>query len=148
MLVKKTNCTIEEVHKIYIFTPHSTTGFAPFLFKFGREMRTKVPKLDYSAENPEVARDRDMEYKVMKFKDKNEVESRIRQGDTVVLKNERTGKLEPNSNPEKYTVVNLHCSDMVFTAIRTGNIVRHLVQFVRKVSHSPFQTEEEMISTS
>jgi len=142
VLVERTNFTIEEVCKIYISTPHS------FLLMFGREMRTKVPQLNYSAENPEVARERDMEYKVMKFADKNEVESSIGQGDTVVLKNERAGKLEPNSNPGKYTVVNLHSSDIICKAVRTGNIVRRLVQFARKVSYSPFHIEEVMVSTS
>ena len=81
-LVERTNRTIVKVLKIaalekadiqkefrkflqaYRSTPHSATGCTPFSLMFGREMRTKLPQLDYSVANPEVARDRDRKYKL------------------------------------------------------------------------------------
>ena len=132
----------------YRSTPHSATGCTPFSLMFGREMRTLLPQVDYCAENPVVARDTDMEYKVKmkEYADKNAVESIIRQGDIVVLRNERAGKLEPNFNPEKYTVVSRNSSDMVCKAVRTGNIARHQVQFAKKLFDIPFRIEVEVIT--
>ena len=131
----------------YRSTPHSDCTL--FSFMFGREMRTKLPQLDYSAENPEVARDRHMDYKVKikmkEYADKNAVESSIGQGGIVVLENERTSKSEPNFNPEKYTVISLNGSDMVCKVGRTGKIVRRQVQFAKKLLDIPFEMKEEVI---
>ena len=151
-LVERTNRTVLKVLKIatlekaniqrefrkflvaYRSTPHSGTGCTPFSLMFGREMRTKLPQLDYSASDPEVARDRDMEYKI-KYKDyadKKAADSEIKEGDTVVMRNERQGKLEPNFKPEKYKVVGMSGSDIVCTD-SSGETVRRNVQFAKKL---------------
>ena len=52
--------------------------------------------------------------------DKKAVESSIRQGDIVVMKDERTAKIEPNFRPVKYIVISLYGSDMVRQSCETG----------------------------
>ncbi|XP_032233880.1 uncharacterized protein K02A2.6-like [Nematostella vectensis] len=116
-LVDRTNRTIEKILKIatvekkdlqkefrkflvaYRSTPHTSTGCTPFSLMFGREMRNKLPQLDYSAAAiPEVARERDMEYK-LKMKDyanKKAADSNIQEGDIVVMLNVTKDKLQPN----------------------------------------------------
>jgi len=146
-LVERTNRSILKVLKIatlekadihkefrkclvaYRSTPHSGTGSTPFSLMFGREMRTKLPQLDYTGSNPEAARERDMEYKLKlkEYADRKAVESDIKEGDTVVMRNERQGKLEPNFRPEKFKVVGMSGTDVVCQSDQTGNTVRRVV---------------------
>ena len=151
-LVERTNRSILKVLKIaalgkadlqkefrkfliaYRSTPHTGTGCTPYSLMFGREMRTKLPQLDYSADNLEVARDRDREYK-LKYKDyadRRAVERDIKEGDSVVMKNERHGKLEPNFSPERYTVLSKTGSDLVCES-QSGTTVRRNIQCAKKL---------------
>ncbi|XP_048584822.1 uncharacterized protein K02A2.6-like [Nematostella vectensis] len=159
-LVERTNRSILKVLKIatqekadmqrefrkfvaaYRSTPHAGTGCTPFSLMFGREMRTKLPQLDFTASDPELARDRDREYKLKlkKHADKKAKESEIKEGDTVLMRNEQQGKLEPNFRPEKYKVVSKNGSDIVCES-ETGGTLRRNVQCAKKV---PEATSEEV----
>lgn len=48
----------------YRSTPHMGTGLSPFSLMFGREMRTKLPQLNYSTINTDFAKDNDAKYKL------------------------------------------------------------------------------------
>ncbi|XP_048586200.1 uncharacterized protein K02A2.6-like [Nematostella vectensis] len=126
----------------YRSTPHTGTGCTPFSLMFGREMRTKLPQLDFTASDPELARDRDREYKLKlkKHADKKAKESEIKEGDTVLMRNEQQGKLEPNFRPEKYKVVSKNGSDIVCESETEGTLRRN-VQCAKNV---PEATSEKV----
>ncbi|EDO28584.1 predicted protein [Nematostella vectensis] len=164
-LIERTNRIIEKILKIatvekkdlqkefrkflvaYRSTLHTSTRCTPFSLMFGREMRNKLPQLDYSAAAiPEVARERDMEYKLkMKdYADKKAADSNIQEGDIVVMRNKTKGKLQPNFRPEKYKVINLNGPDMIVQSKQNGSTVRRNIQFAKKVQVAEPDTEVEV----
>lgn len=171
-LVERTNRSILKVLKIahlekkemlaefrkflvaYRSTPHSVTGFTPFSLMFGREMRTKLPQLDYSVDSQSVAKDNDSKYKVRmkEYADRNSRENKVVVGDTVVLRNEQKSKLDPDFKPEKFTVTGLAGSDMIVASKEDeGKVVRRNVTCAKKVltgNDAVKETEEQQSSES
>ena len=81
---------------MYRSTPHSTTGVSPAELLFGRRIRTKLPQLQEFTVEDEV-RDRDSERKekgkVYADCKRNAQESKIQEGDKVLLRQEKENKL-------------------------------------------------------
>ena len=81
---------------MYRSTPHSTTGVGPAERLFGRQIRTKLLQLQEFSTEDEV-RDRDNERKekrkVYTDKKSNARGSEIREGDKVLLRQEKENKL-------------------------------------------------------
>ena len=104
----------EELPKLllaYRSTPHTSTGVAPDLLMFGRNIRSELPELipDKSVVD-EGMRDRDWSYKLTQKacvdNKRGAVPSPILPGNQVLLKNTKTnGKLAPNFEQEPYTVL-------------------------------------------
>ena len=117
---------------IYRSTPHSTTGVSPAQLLFGRRIRTKLPHLQEFSIEDEV-RDRDIKRKkkgkVYEDCQRNALEREIREGNKVLLRQEKENKL---STPYK------QCP---FTANqKNGNSVLveadgDCVQYRRNVTH-------------
>ena len=96
----------------YRSTPHISTGVSPYFLMFGREMRTKLPALDFSqAEHQlmEEIRDRDWTNKIKgkEYADKRRraTTSDFEIGDEVLLKQNKANKLSSHFNPEPCKVV-------------------------------------------
>ena len=92
-------------------TSHTSTGVAPALLTFGRNIRSKLPELrpDKSVGN-EGIRNRNWGYKLTEKacvdNKQGAIPSSVLPGDQVLLKNTKTnGKLAPNFEQEPYTVL-------------------------------------------
>ena len=94
---------------MYRTTPHSTTGVSPAELLFRRKLRTRTPGIEeFPVEDQEV-RDRDNEAKEKGklYADEKRCarESDVKEGDTVLLGQERKNKLTPTFRPEPYRVL-------------------------------------------
>jgi transposase InsO family protein len=92
----------------YRATPHCSTGEAPAKVLFGRSIKTKLPQV-WPVLSDQDIRSRDT---VAKAKMKANAEhrrnihiSRVMPGDTVLIKNDKSGKLEPNFSANPYQVI-------------------------------------------
>ena len=93
----------------YRTTPHSTTGMSPAELLFRRKLRTRIPTIDeFSAEDQEV-RDRDSEAKekgkLYADEKRQARESDVKEGDTVLLKQQQQNKLTLTFSPEPFRVL-------------------------------------------
>ena len=89
---------------MYRTTPHSTTGVSPAELLFRRKLRTRIPGTEeFPVEDQEV-RDRDNEAKEKGklYADEKRCarESDVKEGDTVLLRQERKNKLTPTFRPD------------------------------------------------
>ena len=111
---------------LYRSTPHSTTGVSPAKMLFGREIRTKLPELSEFRGIEGEARDRDCEMKekgkVYADKRRNACESDIREGDTVLVKQDRENKL---STPFAKTPVKVVSKNGNSVVVESGQGVRY-----------------------
>ena len=84
-----------------------------------------------------------MEYKLKykEYADRKAADSEIKEGDTVVMRNERQGKLEPNFKPERYKVVGMSGSDIVCED-NSGETVRRNIQFAKKLKVQEDQSRD------
>ena len=81
---------------MYRSTPHTTTGVSPAELLFGRRIRTKLPHLqEFSVEDEVRDRDSERKSKGQMYADckRNACESEIREGDKVLLRQEKENKL-------------------------------------------------------
>ena len=93
---------------VYRTTPHQTTGQTPAFLLMGRHPRTKLPELSQPTHGDEETRDRDQ---LMKFKSKqyadasrNAKMSEVKQGDLVLMKQDKKNKLSTTFEPQLYKV--------------------------------------------
>ena len=93
---------------VYRTTPHQTTGQTPAFLLMGRHPRTKLPELSQPTHGDEETRDRDQ---LMKFKSKqyadasrNAKMSEVKQGDLVLMKQDKKNKLSTTYEPQLYKV--------------------------------------------
>ena len=122
----------------YRSTPHNTTGESPAKLLYGREIRTKLPSLRSSSSRmaaDEDARDKDSVAK-QKGKDyadnrRNAQESGLPRGDQVLLKLNRSSKLDTPFHPEPYRVVDKRGSEVTIQS-STGERYRRNVTHVKK----------------
>ena len=116
----------------YRTVPHTTTGVSPAELLFRRQLRTRIPGIEeFSAEDQEV-RDRDSEAKekgkLYADEKRHARESDVKEGDTVLLKQEQRNKLTPTFRPKPFCVLE-----------KTGNSVvvesPDGVQYKRNTTH-------------
>ena len=92
---------------MYRTTPHSTTGISPAELLFKRKIRTRLPEIDYYDYDDLEVRDRDKESK-QKSKiytdEKRRARETIKEGDRVLLRQERENKLTPMFKIQPYEV--------------------------------------------
>ena len=100
----------------YRTTAHSTTGVSPAQLLFGRQVRCKVPMLqeDHKIDLQVQDKDREMKQKVKDDADsrRGAKESNIQVGDSVLLQQQKRDKLTPQFEPEPYSVVGRHGSQI------------------------------------
>ncbi|XP_058456736.1 uncharacterized protein K02A2.6-like [Malaya genurostris] len=131
---------------MYNTTPHTITGKAPMVLLTGRPVKDLLPSLktDPYWNRNEVIRDRDA---IEKFKGKTYADNRrhaklsgIVEGDTVLLRNYATGKLEPNFRPEKFTVIKKNGNETVVTneeGVKYRRPVSHLKKWIKPHADTP-----------
>ena len=93
---------------VYRTTPHQTTGQTPAFLLMGRHPRTKLPELSQPTHGDEETRDRDQ---LMKFKSKQYADAsrnakmgEVKQGDLVLMKQDKKNKLSTTFEPQLYKV--------------------------------------------
>ena len=115
---------------MYLSTPHSTNGVSPAELLFRRRIRTKLPHLQEFSIEDEV-RDRDSERKekgkVYAVCQRNARESEIREGDKVLLRQEKENKLSTPYKQSPFTVIYKNGNSVLVEA--DG------VQYRRNVTH-------------
>ena len=128
----------------YRATAHCTTGKAPAVLLFGRNIRTKLPSLStQTAAAPEerglvppsvIDRDRIRKQKMKEYADKKRraVPSDIKQGDQVLLKQQRKSKLSTAYDPKPYTVEGKKGTSLLLRRSNEPQIMRNS-SAVRKV---------------
>ena len=136
---------------MYRTTPHSTTGISPAELLFKRKIRTRLPEIDYYDYDDLEVRDRDKESK-QKSKiytdEKRRAKETIKEGDRVLLRQERENKLTPMFKSQPYEVKS-KVGNSVIVKSPEG------VQYQRNVTHlkkyhereQPEVTEGEPMST-
>ena len=115
---------------MYLSTPHSTNGVSPAELLFKRRIRNKLPHLQEFSIEDEV-RDSDSERKekgkVYAVCQRNARESEIREGDKVLLRQEKENKLSTPYKQSPFTVIQQNSNSVVVEA--DG------VQYRRNVTH-------------
>jgi len=111
---------------IYRSTPNSTTGVAPFSLMFEREMKTKLPSINSevnakllqqaAADTNAVNKARAKNYADAKAK---AIESKISVGDKVLLRQNKTCKLDANFGKKPCIVIGKEGSELVTYHCRT-----------------------------
>ncbi|XP_033109336.1 uncharacterized protein K02A2.6-like [Anneissia japonica] len=93
---------------VYRTTPHPSTGKTPAELLMGRALRTKLPELERVIVDEEVKdRDQLMKWKSRQYTDVkcNARHSDVRQGDSVLLRQEARDKFSTKFEPRVYDVV-------------------------------------------
>jgi len=129
----------------YRSTPHSTTGVAPFTLMFGRNMKTKLPEIgteidskslqQTAADNDSLVKLKAKQYTDHKHRERND---EIMIGEDVLLKQNKTNKLDSTFGDKRYTVISKHGSDIVCRD-DSGGTVRRNITFAKRL---PAQTNE------
>ncbi|XP_055609033.1 uncharacterized protein K02A2.6-like [Uranotaenia lowii] len=151
-IAKATNEDWRKALKNYVYmfntTPHSMTGKAPLELMTGRPVKDLLPSLktDPNLFRDEGIREQDLiektKGKIYADKRRHAKLSDIEGGDTVMLKNYASGKLESHFKLEKFTVVERNGTD---TVVRNDEGIT----YHRPVSHLrkwPSQSDQETIS--
>ena len=93
---------------MYRSTPHSITGVSPAELLFRRRIRTKLPHLqEFGIEDEDRDRDGGIKAKGKVYAEcqKNARESEIREGDKVLLRQEKENKLSTPYKQSPFTVI-------------------------------------------
>ncbi|XP_055625394.1 uncharacterized protein K02A2.6-like isoform X1 [Toxorhynchites rutilus septentrionalis] len=132
-IAKATNCDWRKAIQDYMYmfntTPHSVTEKSPMELMTGRPVKDLLPSLrtDPHWRRDAEVRERDaMKKKLGKHyadKRRHAKPSDIEVGDSVMMKNYETGKLEPKFRLEKFTVLKKNGSDTVVANVKESSIV-------------------------
>lgn len=120
-------------------TPHSTTGVAPSILMFGRQLKDKLPGLLLKGSNIlEEIHERDFlrKMKGAEYADlrRGAKPSDICQGDTVVTKRiHKENKLSTTFDPEEYLVIDRNGSDITIKSKESGKIIHRNVVHLKKL---------------
>ena len=121
----------------YRSTPHQTTGVAPCELLFNRPIRGYLPELPKrKVVNKHAVAKNHLEKKKQENKQyydqkKKVKESEIKEGDTVLCKQEQKNKLTPKFDPEHYKVKQRKHNTII--AEREGKIITRNVSYFKKV---------------
>ncbi|KAK3084370.1 hypothetical protein FSP39_012381 [Pinctada imbricata] len=129
---------------MYRSTAHTVTGVSPSKLLFGREMRTKLPNLwEFSIDDVEV-RDRDRERKekskVYADQRRNAQESDLKEGDRVLVRQEKENKLSTPFNPNPMTVVERNGNAVLIESDQGAHYKRNITH-VKKFNENHVQKE-------
>lgn len=140
-IAKATNCDWRKAIQDYVYmyntTPHSVTEKAPLELMTGRPVKDLLPSLrtDPHWRRDVEVRERDamkkMQGKLYADERRKAKRSDIDVGDSVMLRNYETGKLEPKFRLEKFTVLKKDGSDTI-VANKDGVMYRRSVTHLRK----------------
>ena len=127
----------------YRATPHSTTGVSPAEALYGHQIRTSLPQIHIpsTANNQNrskiLERDRKAKQNMKQYADtqRHTTTSKIREGDLVLVQNQKRNKLTPYYDPNPYTVISKKGS--LVTAQRSGHQITRNVSFFKKVQKQP-----------
>ena len=136
---------------MYRTTPHSTTGISPAELLFKRKIRTRLPEIDYYDYDDLEVRDRDKESK-QKSKiytdEKRRAKETIKEGDRVLLRQERENKLTPMFKSQPYEVKSKVGNSIIVKSpegVQYQRNVTHLKKYHER--EQPEVTEGEPMST-
>lgn len=127
---------------MYHATPQETTGVSPSKMMLGRELQTTVPSINKcNSLELEQMRDRDM---ILKEKHKTRADERrhvayhkLREGDTVIIRNIQMGSLQPTFTAEEFKIIEVQGSKITVRSKESGRT------YVRNSAHlKKLQTEE------
>ncbi|XP_055542899.1 uncharacterized protein K02A2.6-like [Wyeomyia smithii] len=131
---------------MYHATPQETTGVAPSKMMLGRELLTTMPSIN-KCNNLELEpmRDRDM---MLKEKNKARSDERrhatshqLKEGDTVIMRNQQTGSLQPTFTAEEFNVAEVNGSKITVRSKQSGKT------YFRNSAHlKKLQTSEEDVT--
>lgn len=134
----------------YRVTPHTVTGVAPAELLFGRLLKTKLPSL-HDRRDPvmdEGIRDHDsiqkLKGKIYADKARNAKPSEVEIGDTVVIQNEKKGKLDSNFQ-NKDCVVTAKAGNKLTVETPEGRVYSRNTTMVKKI---PFVEQENNTNES
>ena len=100
---------IEAFLNMHRTTPHSTTGISPAELIFRRKLRTRIPGIEEFQVDDQEVRDRDKEEKergrLYADEKRGARVSDVKEGDKVLLKQEKKDKLTPTFRPEPFHVL-------------------------------------------
>ena len=130
---------------IYRATPHLSTGVSPAELFFGRRIKTKLPHVNVkppsSILDTACERDRDHKQRTKEYADKvqHAQPSVISEGDSVLLRQQKSNKLSSAYDPLPYRVVKKKGPSVILQRGNGPRIMRN-VSFVKKV---PFSSKRE-----
>ena len=130
---------------VYRTTPQRTTGKTPAEMLFGRKLRTKLPEISNEIIDDE-ARDRD---KMMKCAQKeywdkrnHATESMIKEGEKVLVKQDKQNKMTPTFEPKLYDVIS-KTGNQVTVRDENDNVYKRNVTHVKKFNHCENERTDE-----
>jgi transposase InsO family protein len=122
---QKTNWREELLNYLTLYrtTPHSTTGCCPGKLMFRTMLRDKIPTLQFREEEGRDGeiRDRDTENKwkgkVYADKTRKSTSCELQEGDTVLMRQQKSNKLSTNYNPEPHRIIERNGSKITVQSI-------------------------------
>ncbi len=134
--------------RVYRATPHQSTGIAPAKALFGRNINVGFPSVDIQpsvdkSQDSIRVKDAESKAKMKRYADmKRSVKVPVMQpGDSVLVKNEKKGKLIPMYNPEPQVVV-YRKGDMVTASDGHKKMTRNASQFKKVCAPAKLTAEE------
>ncbi|XP_055523237.1 uncharacterized protein K02A2.6-like [Wyeomyia smithii] len=133
---------------MYHATPQETTGVAPSKMMLGRELLTTMPSIN-KCNNLELEpmRDRDM---MLKEKNKARSDERrhatshqLKEGDTVIMRNQQTGSLQPTFTAEEFNVAEVNGSKITVRSKESGKTYFRNSAHLKKLPTSEEDVTEE-----
>ncbi|XP_039446685.1 uncharacterized protein K02A2.6-like [Culex pipiens pallens] len=143
---------LQEFVHVYNRTPHSVTEKAPLELLLGRPVKDLLPSLrtEPGSYRDEGVRDMDAmkkaKGKLYADKHRHAKPSDIKVGDSVMVKNYDSGKLEPNFRSERFTVIKRSENDVVIESengVRYRRCVTHLRKWPLETSSDNPNPEAE-----
>ncbi|XP_033731261.1 uncharacterized protein K02A2.6-like [Pecten maximus] len=130
----------------YRATPHTTTGVSPSELLFGRNIRVKILSIEVKTSDDSIVRETDNKRK-QKMKEKldstrHATESKLKVGDTVLVKQNKHDKLTIPFDPKPYRI-NSKKGSMVKAERNNHQITRNSSFFKRVITPPSEQCPEE-----
>ncbi|XP_061759305.1 uncharacterized protein K02A2.6-like [Nerophis ophidion] len=131
----------QELYKFlrnYRATPPHTTNRSPAELFFGRPMSIKLPSISHPTDDNDLRQtDAQRKTKMKLYADerRNAVHSQLKQGDVVLIRQRRTGKMVTPFNPKPYKVISV--KGTMVTAKRHGHEVTRHRSLYKLRKHEP-----------
>ena len=132
-----------EIHAFllnYRATPHSTTGFAPAVLLFNRQIQTKLPQVHSNAEQEKdsAVRSKDTTAKE-KMKENTDRKRRAKKsvieiGDLILIRQRKENKFSTKFDPKPFRVTKV--KGTMITSVRNGKYITRNVSQCKKIPDS------------